>query len=132
MEIPRAIIDAKMEGTSIDANYFVTIDGKNMTRNVREVKRDLDARRIEISFDRANTQIEIFGSKILPSFINVTSVLRDSNLTIGIMAPTFTAAAYNNAFYKFYQAFDHTPPTTVKNITTNLDLLTGTIPQAGS
>lgn len=134
MEIPRLVVDAKKQGTSIDNDYVAFIDGKNMTSNVRELNKDFGARTIAINFDNSTELIEILGSKKLPAITNDTHVIEDAgiqNLTVGIVAPTFTAAAYSNAFYNFYQAFDYTPPA-VKNITTNLDFLTGTIPKAGS
>ena len=46
---------------------------------------------------------------------------------IAIVKPTFTAAAYNNAFYKFYFLFIHTPVGT--NVTTHLSLLSSKIPK---
>jgi hypothetical protein len=40
---------------------------------------------------------------------------------IALVEPTFTAAAYNNSFYVFYQKYSHTPAGT--NITSNIGLL---------
>jgi len=40
---------------------------------------------------------------------------------IALVEPTFTAAAYNNSFYVFYQKYSHTPANT--NITSDLSLL---------
>ncbi len=46
---------------------------------------------------------------------------------IALIKPTFTAAAYDNAFYKFFLLFAHTLPGT--NVTTHLDLLSNKIPK---
>jgi hypothetical protein len=46
---------------------------------------------------------------------------------IALIKPTFTAAAYNSAFYKFYFLFLHVSSRT--NITTNLNLLSSKIPK---
>jgi hypothetical protein len=44
---------------------------------------------------------------------------------IALVEPTFTAAAYNNSFYAFYQKYGHIP--TNANITTDLNLLTSKV-----
>jgi hypothetical protein len=56
-------------------------------------------------------------------------------IEIGIVAPTFTAAAYNRAFYEFYHIYDPTvwveggvAPAYNKSVTTDLQLLTAKIP----
>jgi hypothetical protein len=46
---------------------------------------------------------------------------------IALIKPTFTAAAYNSAFYKFYFLFIHASART--NITTHLNLLSSKIPK---
>jgi N,N-dimethylformamidase beta subunit-like, C-terminal len=45
---------------------------------------------------------------------------------IGLVAPTFTAAAYEGYFYQFYSLYAQTPAG--KNVTTNLDYLTAKVP----
>jgi hypothetical protein len=45
---------------------------------------------------------------------------------IALVAPTFTAAAYEGYFYQFYSIYAKTPPG--KNVTTNLDYLTAKVP----
>jgi hypothetical protein len=57
---------------------------------------------------------------------SLSAIRRAANMTIGIVKPTFTAAAYNNAFYNFYELFKHVKPLTP--IYKNLSLLTGHIP----
>lgn len=44
---------------------------------------------------------------------------------IALIRPTFTAAAYNNAFYKFYSLFIHAPAG--MNVTTHLNLLSSRV-----
>jgi hypothetical protein len=61
--------------------------------------------RSEISTPENNTHIGEFGKGIDIALIN----------------PTFTAAAYNNAFYIFYRLYDNIPRG--KNVTTDLNLL---------
>jgi hypothetical protein len=62
----------------------------------------------------------------IPSRTFLTYKHHISDITIGIVKPTFTAAAYNNAFYNFYELFKGVKPLTP--IYTNLSLLTGKIP----
>ena len=50
----------------------------------------------------------------------VTSIL-NNDFNIALVAPTFTAAAYDNSFYKFYKLYANTP--TGRNVTGNLNLL---------
>ncbi len=45
---------------------------------------------------------------------------------IAFIKPTFTAAAYDNSFYKFYLLFSHIPAVT--NVTTHLNLLSNKVP----
>jgi hypothetical protein len=47
------------------------------------------------------------------------------SFNIALIRPTFTAAAYNNAFYKFYSLFIHTPAG--MNVTTHLNLLSSRV-----
>ena len=50
---------------------------------------------------------------------------------IALIKPTFTAAAYNHAFYKFYDSYDNKVLYAIKsekNVTRDLNLLTGKIP----
>jgi hypothetical protein len=44
---------------------------------------------------------------------------------IALVEPTFTAAAYNNSFYVFYQKYNHAPATA--NITSDLNLLSNKV-----
>jgi hypothetical protein len=44
-------------------------------------------------------------------------------LNIALIKPTFTAAAYNKAFYKFYFLYSSIPSHARKNITSDLNLL---------
>jgi N,N-dimethylformamidase beta subunit-like protein len=46
---------------------------------------------------------------------------------IALIKPTFTAAAYDNSFYKFYILFSHIPAVT--NVTTHLNLLSNKVPK---
>lgn len=45
-----------------------------------------------------------------------------SGIRIALVEPTFTAAVYNNGFYRFFSLYSNTPPG--MNITPNLKLLT--------
>lgn len=47
-------------------------------------------------------------------------------MTIGIVMPTFTAAAYTNSFYVFYSIY-HVTGSAPKNVTTNLNLLSSNV-----
>jgi len=55
------------------------------------------------------------------------SAVSSRRFNIALIKPTFTAAAYNSAFYKFYFLFIHTSART--NITTHLNLLSSKIPK---
>jgi hypothetical protein len=46
-------------------------------------------------------------------------------VSIALVEPTFTAAAYNNSFYVFYQKYSHAPATA--NITSDLNLLSNKV-----
>jgi hypothetical protein len=48
-----------------------------------------------------------------------------SSLRIALVEPTFTAAAYNNSFYVFYQKYSYVPANT--NITKDLNLLSSKV-----
>jgi hypothetical protein len=50
-----------------------------------------------------------------------------SGVRIALVEPTFTAAAYNNGFYRFFNLYSNTPPG--MNITSNLKLLTSPRPK---
>lgn len=49
----------------------------------------------------------------------------EKDLRIALVEPTFTAAAYDNSFYVFYQKYSHVPATT--NITKDLNLLSSKV-----
>jgi hypothetical protein len=55
------------------------------------------------------------------------SAVSSRRFNIALIKPTFTAAAYNSAFYKFYFLFIHASART--NITTHLNLLSSKIPR---
>jgi N,N-dimethylformamidase beta subunit-like, C-terminal len=48
-----------------------------------------------------------------------------SGVRIALVEPTFTAAAYNDGFYRFFNLYSNTPPGT--NVTSNLKLLTSKV-----
>lgn len=48
-----------------------------------------------------------------------------NEVQIALVEPTFTAAAYNNSFYSFYQKYDHVPANA--NITSDLNLLSSKV-----
>jgi hypothetical protein len=48
-----------------------------------------------------------------------------NGVRIALVEPTFTASAYNDGFYKFFNIYSNTPPGT--NITSNLNLLTSKV-----
>ena len=48
-----------------------------------------------------------------------------NEVQIALVEPTFTAAAYNNSFYAFYQKYDHVPANA--NITSDLNLLSSKV-----
>jgi hypothetical protein len=49
----------------------------------------------------------------------------EKDLRVALIEPTFTAAAYNNSFYVFYQKYSHLPANT--NITKDLNLLSSKV-----
>jgi hypothetical protein len=55
---------------------------------------------------------------------NITSKF-EKGLRIALVEPTFTAAAYNNSFYFFYQKYSHIPANL--NITNDLSLLSSKV-----
>jgi hypothetical protein len=48
-------------------------------------------------------------------------------VNIGLIKPTFTAAAYHKSFYRFYFLYSTLPPHAQKNITSDLDLLSSLV-----
>lgn len=55
----------------------------------------------------------------------------DSKVHIALINPTFTAAAYNHAFYDFYKKYDYSLSNgLMRNVTSNLNLLTGKVSNA--
>jgi hypothetical protein len=57
---------------------------------------------------------------------NITSISQlGEGVRIALVEPTFTAAAYNNSFYAFYQKYRHIPANA--NITTDLNLLSSKV-----
>ena len=72
IELPRNIIDSKKEG-NVDDQYIVFRDGQ--VTNFEEVKTDSEARTLAIDFDKGTGQIEISGSKIMPEFGAVSTLV---------------------------------------------------------
>src|SRR5918911_2571154 len=84
IELPRNIIDSKKQG-DVDDQYIVFRDGQ--VTNFEEVKTDSQARTLAIDFDKGTGQIEISGSKIIPEFGAVsTMVLAVSTAAMIILA----------------------------------------------
>ena len=73
-----------------------------------------------ISSNKLKVSREISGAGVHGSGSN-------RRFNIALIKPTFTAAAYNSAFYKFYFLFIHASART--NITTHLNLLSSKIPK---
>jgi hypothetical protein len=73
-----------------------------------------------ISSNKLKVSREISGAGVRGSGSN-------RRFNIAFIKPTFTAAAYNSAFYKFYFLFIHASART--NITTHLNLLSSKIPK---
>ena len=73
-----------------------------------------------ISSNKLKVSREISGAGVRGSGSN-------RRFNIALIKPTFTAAAYNSAFYKFYFLFIHASART--NITTHLNLLSSKIPR---
>jgi type IV secretory pathway VirB3-like protein len=62
----------------------------------------------------------------IPPKNNPSNIIEVGNgVRIALVEPTFTAAAYNNSFYVFYQKYDHV--TSNANITSDLNLLSSKI-----
>src|SRR6478609_8775571 len=71
-----------------------------------------------ISSNKLKVSREISGAGVRGSGSN-------RRFNIALIKPTFTAAAYNNAFYKFYSLFIHAPAG--MNVTTHLNLLSSRV-----
>jgi hypothetical protein len=63
--------------------------------------------------------------RVAPENDNVNSSQFEKGVRIALVEPTFTAAAYNNSFYVFYQKYSHVPANT--NITNDLSLLSSKV-----
>lgn len=96
-----SIVDNMREG-----NLTTTSIANHMLKSKNDTKDYIFSKnRSEISTPENNTHTGEFGKGI----------------DIALVKPTFTAAAYNNAFYTFYSLYDDVP--TGKNVTTDLNLL---------
>jgi hypothetical protein len=56
---------------------------------------------------------------------------KNSNLTIGLLNPTFTAAAHNHAFYDFYEKHN-LEISNLKSVKQDVDLLTSEVPNSSA
>jgi N,N-dimethylformamidase beta subunit-like, C-terminal len=65
------------------------------------------------------------GQLATPPKSNPTISEVRNEVQIALVEPTFTAAAYNNSFYAFYQKYNHVPANA--NITSDLDLLSSKV-----
>ena len=63
--------------------------------------------------------------RVAPENDNANSSQFEKGVRIALVEPTFTAAAYNNSFYVFYQKYSHVPANT--NITNDLSLLSSKV-----
>jgi hypothetical protein len=64
------------------------------------------------------------STKTQNNIVNISSQF-ENGPRIALVEPTFTAAAYNNSFYVFYQKYSHVPANT--NITNDLSLLSSKV-----
>src|SRR5919199_6280034 len=72
IELPRTIIDSKKEG-DVDDRYVVFQDGQ--VTSPEEIVTNNQTRTLAIDFDKGIGQIEISGSKILPEFGAISSLV---------------------------------------------------------
>jgi N,N-dimethylformamidase beta subunit-like protein len=102
-----SIVNSMKEGenftSTLPAATNHTLTAKNDTNYI------FSKNRSEISTPKNNTHSGEFGKGI----------------DIALVKPTFTAAAYDNAFYIFYSLYDDVP--TGKNVTTDLNLLSSKV-----
>ena len=86
IELPRNIIDSKIQGTNHDQNYVVFEDSQYIP--VTQLKNNTQLRTLAIDFDKGSLQIEIAGSHAVPEFGTVISATILAIAIIGIIVVT--------------------------------------------
>ncbi len=110
-----------------DLNIFQNMKGYvNTNKNNKARTEQKDYAALSIRGNTSALKIMIPGLESYPLANNNNDNTTASNaleegVRIALIEPTFTAAAYNNSFYIFYQKYSNTPANV--NITKNLNLL---------
>jgi hypothetical protein len=88
IQLPRNVIDSKKQGTNLDENYAVLVDGKNAGFN--QIKNDTRVRTLAIVLGEGSKNIEIVGTHAIPEFGTGASA---ALLSVAIAAVVITASA---------------------------------------
>lgn len=106
----------------VQRNSLSSIITKNMIGNSTMSHPTLKTNNNSTHYYR--THINIGQLTTLPESNLIISEVRNE-VQIALVEPTFTAAAYNNSFYAFYQKYNHIPANA--NITSDLNLLSSKV-----
>lgn len=89
--LPRSLIDSKTED-GVDANFLVLVDGEDV--NYSEAASSQDSRELRIPILADSTEIEIFGSQIVPEFpIGILPLIASSAIIFVILYQRFNLSA---------------------------------------
>ena len=104
--------------------------GRNTTSNIillNSHNTDQEQQQSHLFYIVDHTRTEVNEKTSLPVGIqnNPTNTKPDNRINIAFVKPIFTAAAYNNAFYIFYNKYRNVPNNV--NITSDLYLLTSNV-----
>ena len=86
IELPRNIIDSKIQGTNHDQNYVVFEDSQYVP--VTQLKNNTQSRTLAIDFDKGSLQIEVAGTHAVPEFGAIISAVILAIAIVGIIVAT--------------------------------------------
>jgi predicted secreted protein with PEFG-CTERM motif len=78
LELPREYIDAEKQNGN-DIEYIIIINNSQTT--YEEIESDSTVRKIEINFEKGDSEIQIIGTYVIPEFGTIVMII----LTIGIL-----------------------------------------------
>jgi hypothetical protein len=96
--LPRSLIDSKTEDGA-DTDFLILVDGEDV--NYSETASSPDSRELRIPILADSTEIEIFGSQILPEFpIGILPLITSSAIIFAILYQRFNLSAIKSALSK--------------------------------
>jgi hypothetical protein len=109
----------------LNSNSNIRLAKKNPSGNELKVSHKLSGVSSRNDNNNIKSKSSISTKKEISPKLGGHSSLSIKRLNIAIIKPTFTAAAYDNSFYKFFLLVAHTQPG--MNVTTHLNLLSNKV-----